>query len=1088
MITLPKVALAAGLIFLAAAARTPAATFVVLNTSDAGAGSLRQAIIDANSDAAYDTITFNIPGAGLHTIAPKSALPQITNPVLINGYSQPGASANTKAVGNDAVLRIAIDASGNGGGEAFVVTSPADGSVIRGLVINGATKAAIHINASNTVVVGNFIGTNAAGDAFVGNTGSGVWIENGSSNIIGATSPQARNVIVTAGSLFSPPEGGIFLSGSTGRTGTVIQGNYIGLNAAGTAALNTSGSIPGIYIERASGTVIGGDDATDEFIDGFVAARNVISGNRYGIVVTSPRFGVVDVDNLRVQGNVIGLDATGLVAIKNLSDGIFAIKATSNDHFIIGGATAGAGNIISGNGGRGALLSALHITAQGNFIGTDASGTRAVGNSVKGLEINLSGSEAPVLFDVTIGGTGAAAGNVISGNGNNGLEIIGSFSGTVTVQGNLIGTQRDGKSPLPNGLNGIDTNRPAVIGGTSVDAGNVIAYNAGAGVILRGDNGDFTAPITNNLIFGNGGLAIDFGSGVVNDNDGLDFDTGVNGFQNYPVITHATISNGPSTRIVGTFNGAPNANFTIEFFSTSVLDASGTAQAEERIGTGVVTTNSDGIASFDFSFATPHDGRWVTATATDTNGNTSQVSPPADTVGPVLVNATVATARKGQRFHLQLATTGGTPLQILTATGLPPGLSADPVTGIISGTPTKTGHYDVALDVDNGATAGVLTIEVVSEPDIPVIISPSDAALAVDQPFTYKIDAPTGNAAVDPVRYGLQGALPPGLGFDAGSGTISGTFTGLRRSRGGQRARFGGGTALSGGVITNVQLFASNSSGTATLPFLFALAPTGVVNISTRLSIGTGENVLIGGFIITGNAPKKVIVRAIGPSLKTGDVPLAGAIQDPVLQLRDAGGALLGGNDNWRSSQEQEIIDTSVAPLDNRESALIAILQPGRYTAISGGKNGTTGIGLVEVFDLGTASFDTSSNARLANISTRGFVKTGDDVMIGGFIVSGAASNVIVRAIGPTLTAAGVADALQDTTLELRDGNGGLLNSNDDWRVGGQEQQIIDTTVPPGDDRESALVATLNHGNFTAVVRGKTDATGVALVEIYVLP
>ena len=191
-------------------------------------------------------------------------------------------------------------------------------------------------------------------------------------------------------------------------------------------------------------------------------------------------------------------------------------------------------------------------------------------------------------------------------------------------------------------------------------------------------------------------------------------------------------------------------------------------------------------------------------------------------------------------------------------------------------------------------------------------------------------------------------------------------------------------------------------------------------------------------------------------------------------------------NDDWRSNQEQIIRDTTIPPADDRESAIVIGLDPGNYTAIVAGKNGATGIALVEVYDLGTASLDTSSNAKLAQISTRGFVETGDNVMIGGFIISVQATRVIVRAIGPSLTPFGIANALANPTLELRDGSGSLIFSNDDWRST-QEQQIIDTGVPPTDDRESAIVATLNPGNYTAIVAGKNNTTGVALVEVYAL-
>lgn len=445
--------------------------------------------------------------------------------------------------------------------------------------------------------------------------------------------------------------------------------------------------------------------------------------------------------------------------------------------------------------------------------------------------------------------------------------------------------------------------------------------------------------------------------------------------------------------------------------------------------------------------------------------------------GPLIISSTSAKGRTGTPFFFQVITSGATSKARLTATNLPPGLSVDPVSGVISGTPTTDGSYGVTLTVTDGQFLFVETLELTftSDPAVPVIISPSSATIFSGQPFNYTIDAPSSaDPDTDPTSYDLQGSLPPGLGFDPVAGIISGTpqvQVGLQPS-----------PQLSGGVVTNVQLFATNSNGTGTIPFVFFLPPTGMVNISTRIAVGTSDNVLIGGFIITGNAPKKVLLRGLGPSL-----PVPGALQDTTLDLHDSS-SLLGSNDNWRDTQEQEIIATTIPPTNDLESAIVAILDPGAYTAILSGKNNTTGVGLVEIFDLGTASFDVSSQAQLVNISTRALVQTDDNVMIGGFIVSGTNPlNVLVRAIGPELTAQGVAGALQDTTLELHDGNGVLLAFNDDWQTD-QEQEIIDTTVPPTDPRESAIVSTLTAGAYTAIVQGKNATTGVGLVEAYVLP
>ena len=251
------------------------------------------------------------------------------------------------------------------------------------------------------------------------------------------------------------------------------------------------------------------------------------------------------------------------------------------------------------------------------------------------------------------------------------------------------------------------------------------------------------------------------------------------------------------------------------------------------------------------------------------------------------------------------------------------------------------------------------------------------------------------------------------------------------------------------------------------------------LNISTRLRVQTGENVLIGGFIITGTAPKRVIIRGIGPSLGTFGVP--DALADPTLELHQ-GATTLRANDNWRTDQEAEIIATGIPPSNDTESAIIATLDPGPYTAILAGKNNGTGIGLIEAYDL-----DRTASSKLANISTRGFVDTGDNVMIGGFIIGGnggADGRVVIRAIGPSLGGAGISNSLPDPFLELHDANGATLMTNDNWRST-QQAEIEATGLAPTNDLESALVTSLRDGNYTAIVRGNGGTTGVAVVEVY---
>jgi hypothetical protein len=282
----------------------------------------------------------------------------------------------------------------------------------------------------------------------------------------------------------------------------------------------------------------------------------------------------------------------------------------------------------------------------------------------------------------------------------------------------------------------------------------------------------------------------------------------------------------------------------------------------------------------------------------------------------------------------------------------------------------------------------------------------------------------------------------------------------------------GGMTADTFGAVTR---FVSTPTAPVTTP------PHTLLNSSTRMRVETGDNALIGGFIIRGGT-NKVIIRAIGPSLTQAGVP--GALANPTLQLFDGAGASLAANDDWvTSSQKQEIMDSTLAPGNNAESAIIATLPDGNYTAVVTGVGGSTGVGLVEVYDL-----DRTAAAQLKNLSTRGRVETGDNVMIGGFIIGGNQnSRVVARAIGPSLATGTppVADALNDPTLELRDGQGNLYDSNNNWVDSPQKQQIIDSTLAPSNDKESATFDLLPPGNYTAIVRGVGDAVGVGLVEIY---
>lgn len=253
------------------------------------------------------------------------------------------------------------------------------------------------------------------------------------------------------------------------------------------------------------------------------------------------------------------------------------------------------------------------------------------------------------------------------------------------------------------------------------------------------------------------------------------------------------------------------------------------------------------------------------------------------------------------------------------------------------------------------------------------------------------------------------------------------------------------------------------------------------LNISTRLHVQTGENVMIAGFIVNGDGAKKVIVRALAPSLQQAGV--SNVLADPVVELRSADGTLIARNDDWRQTQQAEISASGLAPQNDLEAALIATLNAGSHTAVVSGNNGSTGVALVEVYDL-----DGAAAARLVNLSTRGVVETGNNVLIGGFILgnSDASARVVLRAIGPSLTQAGISGAMPDPTLELRDSNGQVVRTNNNWKDS-QQAEIQATGIAPHNELESALVAQLPPGPYTAIVAGNAGATGIGLVELYVL-
>jgi hypothetical protein len=414
---------------------------------------------------------------------------------------------------------------------------------------------------------------------------------------------------------------------------------------------------------------------------------------------------------------------------------------------------------------------------------------------------------------------------------------------------------------------------------------------------------------------------------------------------------------------------------------------------------------------------------------------------------------------------------------------------ADSTTGLISQI-SNTGVKSTF--VDTGGTPNFVVFETgqatptPTPTPTPAITSPLAANGVVGEAFKYTITATNS-----PTSFGAT-PLPDGLTVDTTSGVISGTPTTVGN--------------------TNVTISATNSAGTGSAILALSITSTVTIpsgkplNISTRIDVETGDNVAIGGFIITGGTtPKIVAIRALGPSLMNANPPVTGTLSDPVLELHMPDGSVVT-NDNWKDNSPADqgtIVATGLNLYNNLaisddEAILIASLPPrddtvtgsGAYTAVVHGNGTDTGVGLVEVYDLD----DASAEAELANISTRGLVGTGDNVLIGGVILgpvgSGVNSSVVVRAIGPSLANAvpPVTDALADPFLELHNADGTTIATNDNWMDSADEATIQSLGLAPADDNESALLATLVTGNYTAIVTGVDGTTGVGLVEVFHVP
>jgi hypothetical protein len=528
------------------AARASATTYTVTNTADSGAGSLSQAITDANAHVGADTIAFIVPGSGVHTFAIATNLPTITDPVVIDGATQPGYAGSP-------LIELSTVT-----GQVFSITG--GNSTLRGLVLNGSGRMILLQTGGGNVVEGCYIGTDATGTVGLSND-QGIRILSSNNNRIGGTSPSSRNL---------------------------ISGNNAG----------------GILVETSDGTII--------------------------------------------QGNLIGTDISGTFAIPNGQ----GVELSQSNNCSIGGSAAGAGNVIAGNLGSeiSQVYGSGHVI-QGNFIGTDITGTKSLA-APNNIGLNVSAGDG-----LSIGGSGAGEGNLVSGNGI-GIYIY-NFATNTTVFGNLVGTDVTGTLPLPNVTGVLLSNLTAgaQIGGTGPGEGNVIAFSSGSiaysvpsGVVVTSAK---QIPVRGNSIHDNARLGIDFNGNGPTPNDPGDADTGPNDLQNFPIL-QSVVYGASSTEIVGKFNSAASTTYTLDFYSNPACSRfpRDFNEGETYLGSSQVTT--DGNGHFDFDVTLPvavENGARISATATDPAGSTSEFSQriifsmnpasgPADGGRPLTINGT----------------------------------------------------------------------------------------------------------------------------------------------------------------------------------------------------------------------------------------------------------------------------------------------------------------------------------------------------------------------------------------------------------------------------------------------------------------
>lgn len=602
-IRIAAIAVSAGLVISSFVWLAPSATaetiFTVTTTADDGAGSLRQAIVDANSNSGSDRIEFSISGAAPAIIAPLTPLPAITESVVVDATAG-GCSGAAPIVVLDGAQ--AANTTGYDQFPGLVVAGGA--SVIRGLSIRSFNGPGVRLTSSDNTVECSWVGVDDTGVTAAGNH-NGIEVRQGSNNVIGGMGSINGNVI-------SGNANGVDIA--LASTGNVVQHNLIGTDVSGIAAIG-NGNV-GVSLASAGNTLL----------------NNIMSGNYYGAEIANA-------PNTIMRGNRIGTNAAGTAALGNQ---VIGVEINQSSNTVVGGSQPGEGNLISGNGsaypGEGLrVFWSPGTVVKGNLIGTDVTGTQRMGNTSYGV----------FLLDTTtttVGGSLPGEGNVIGASGYDGIDVLGCVAGpncsspadTNQILGNHIGVGLNGED-LGNAWSGIELYQASntTIGGAG-DAQNYIGFNR-EGIKITG-----TAPgndIGANSIDNNLNLGIDLSGDGVTANDADDSDIGPNNLQNFPELSSAFTDGSTTTTVTGSLHSAANSSYTVRLFDSPSCDPSGFGEGRVDLGTTSVATNGAGSGSFsvDLNYAAQL-GSAISATATDAAGNTSEFSAcqTVTTSGPML--------------------------------------------------------------------------------------------------------------------------------------------------------------------------------------------------------------------------------------------------------------------------------------------------------------------------------------------------------------------------------------------------------------------------------------------------------------------